>query len=138
MLKNGFSFIEILFVLIIIAILVAIAIPSYQDSITKAKRTDAKIALFDLANKLEYYYRQHHTYATATIAQQNINDVLSKKETAQGFYQLKIIAQTETTYLIQADPMLGKLKDDYCGALQLSEIGEKSISGKGDLAKCWL
>jgi prepilin-type N-terminal cleavage/methylation domain-containing protein len=42
--QNGFTLIEVMIVVVIVAILAAIAIPSYQDSIRKTRRADAKEA----------------------------------------------------------------------------------------------
>lgn len=134
---NGFSLIELLFVVVIAVLLFALAIPSYQQHITKTKRLEGKIALLDLAARLERYYAEHHSYALATIAQNANTDVLKSALSSHGFYQLAIIAQSPSTFLIQATPNFPKFQDAECGALRLNQWGEKTVTGPGKLTVCW-
>jgi type IV pilus assembly protein PilE len=126
---DGYSLVELLLVLIITGLLLTIAIPTYSHHITKIKRQDGKTALLELSLRLEAFYSENNTYATATIGQHKNTDVLQKSESPQGFYQLKILQQTNATYVIQATPIQNKFNDDSCGTLQLNELGEKSVSG---------
>ena len=52
----GFSLMELMIVVAIIAILLAIAIPSYRNYILRAHRTDATRGLQDIASREENYY----------------------------------------------------------------------------------
>lgn len=135
--KDGFSLIELLIVLFIIAVLISIAVPTYNHHLMMGKRLDGKISLLDLATRLERYYTEQHTYANATIGAHSSSDVLATPFSQQGFYRLSIINQTNTSFLIQAAPMPEKLNDKNCGALQLNQLGEKSITGSGTLVSCW-
>lgn len=59
----GFTLIEVMIVVVIVAILAAVAIPSYQDSVRKTRRADAKEALTSAAALQERYFFTHNTYA---------------------------------------------------------------------------
>ena len=62
--KQGFTLIEMLVVVLIMAILAAIALPHYQLAIDKARYTEA-IAYFDaIKNAEEMYYLMHRKYTT--------------------------------------------------------------------------
>ena len=65
--QRGFTLIELMITVAVIAILAAIAYPSYQDSIRKSRRTDAKNALTQAAANMERYYTEKNTYAVAGI-----------------------------------------------------------------------
>jgi prepilin-type N-terminal cleavage/methylation domain-containing protein len=54
--QNGFTLIELMIVVMIVGVLAAIAYPSYQDSVTKSRRADAKSALLELSVFMERLY----------------------------------------------------------------------------------
>src|ERR1700754_1788282 len=65
---RGFSLIELVIVLLIIAILAAIAIPSYRQYVIRANRVDAQRSLMDLAARQERFFYSNNAYATALKA----------------------------------------------------------------------
>src|SRR5215469_15393153 len=58
----GFTLIELMIVVGIIAVLVAIAYPSYQQHIIKTNRTAAEGCLSEYSNYMERYYTTNLTY----------------------------------------------------------------------------
>ena len=63
---RGFTLIELIIAVVIVGILAAIALPSYNNSILRANRAQAKQFLEDIANRQEQYLLDQRTY-TATI-----------------------------------------------------------------------
>src|ERR1700733_6781768 len=63
----GFSLLELLIVLGVIAILIIITYPTYTHHVIASRRNEAKIGLLQFANKLENYASLHNSYAGATL-----------------------------------------------------------------------
>jgi len=67
-LSTGFTLIEVMITVAIVAILAAIALPSYQDYVRRSKLTEAYSALADLRVKMEQYYQDNRNYGGAGAA----------------------------------------------------------------------
>jgi type IV pilus assembly protein PilE len=61
---RGITLLELMIVVVIISILTAIAYPNYREYVTRAKRTEAKAALLQIATNQERFYLQNNTYTT--------------------------------------------------------------------------
>ncbi|GAB4392493.1 MAG: type 4a pilus minor pilin PilE [Gammaproteobacteria bacterium] len=134
----GITLIELMVVIAIIGILITLAYPSYQAHVTRTHRAEGQTALMDLAARMERYFSENNTYATATIAAGASTDVLNSATTTDGWYTLSITSQTATTYAIQATPNGSQATNDTtCGALTINQLGQRGISGSGTVAECW-
>jgi type IV pilus assembly protein PilE len=60
--QKGFTLLELMIVVAIVAILAAIALPSYQDYITRSKFQEATSSLADLRVKMEQYFMDNRRY----------------------------------------------------------------------------
>lgn len=65
--QGGFTLIELLIVVAIIGILAAVAYPSYNDSVRKGKRAEARAALMNLLQQQERYLTQNNSYETFDV-----------------------------------------------------------------------
>lgn len=65
-LMQGFTLIELMITVAIIAVLAAIAVPNYTDYVTRSKFTEAHGQLADLRVKMEQYYMDNRRYSTTT------------------------------------------------------------------------
>ena len=63
---RGFTLIELMIAVAVVAILASIAYPSYMDSVRKSRRGQAKADLVELAQILERYHTNNLVYPTGT------------------------------------------------------------------------
>lgn len=131
----GFTLIEILIALAVIALLSAVALPAYQSSVRKAHRADAKTALTTGAQAMERYFTEKSKYDTATVGVAATDTVKLKSE--NGYYQLSLSGLATGTYILNAAPQ-GAQATDACGTFTLNQAGLRGVSG-GSLsaAECW-
>ena len=61
---HGMTLMELMVVVVIIGILTAIAFPNYREFVARAKRTEAKAALLQIATNQERFYLQNSTFTT--------------------------------------------------------------------------
>ena len=125
-LKNsGFTLVELLIVIAVVAILVALAYPSYQNSMSKTRRADAQGDLMEFAGIAERIYTQTNPNSYATVTLPSNTD----------FYTFSFpVAATATTFTIRATPTAIQ-SGDGCGSMNLTQTGLKTHTGT--LAGCW-
>ena len=63
--RRGFTLIEVMIVVAIVAILTMLALPSYTDYVRRGQLPEAFANLSDLRVKLEQYYQDNRAYATS-------------------------------------------------------------------------
>lgn len=121
----GFNLIELLIVIVIIGILAAIAVPSYQGSVRKSNRSDGQAVLLEAASRMERYYYTNNTYETdlTKLGYSSSSGVASP----EGHYTLEVIAATtacpiKTCYKLQATAQNNQTPD---GDLTLDSLGQK-------------
>ncbi|MBK8507289.1 MAG: prepilin-type N-terminal cleavage/methylation domain-containing protein [Candidatus Competibacteraceae bacterium] len=143
---SGFTLIELVVVVAIIGILAAIAYPSYQDSVRKSKRADAKSALLELAQWMERNYTLTNQYnrAVGDSTDQTTAQMTSKLPFNQSprdstkAYDLSVSAVTNNGFQIDATPA-GTQASDPCKTLTLTHTGAKGVAGgaMSTAAECW-
>lgn len=138
---SGFTLVELMIAVAILGILTAIAIPNYQNSITKSRRAGAKAALLDLSSFMERLYTETGCYNPGPnrLCEGNTGDdaapTLPYDKTyagSQTYYNITVVA-TDTTYTLSATPVLS---DSGCGGLTpltYSNNGQKTPTTDG----CW-
>jgi type IV pilus assembly protein PilE len=131
--SRGFTLIELLIVVAIVAILAAIALPSYQAQVAKGRRAEGKASLLAAASQMERYYTERSTYATATLGSP---PAVYPNTTEHGYYALSLTNLTASTFKLNAVPA-GVHTGDPCGTLTYTERGVKAYTGSADASMCW-
>lgn len=130
--ERGFTLIELMIVVVIVAILAAIAFPSYQRYVLRSHRVEAQSVLSEAAARQERYYSQNNAYASTAAALNMTSNV-----SALQYYGLAISNVTATTYTLTATATGGQAKDAQCLSLSLDQAGTRSNTGTGTGTTCW-
>ena len=125
--SKGFTLIEVMIVVAIIAILVALAVPAYNGYVERARRADGKSALLNLHLEQGKWRASHTTY-TGTVAD------VSSGTSPDGHYTIAITANSATAFTATATPQ-GAQSGDSCGTFTITQAGpDVSTAAK---EKCW-
>lgn len=122
--------VELMITMLIIAILAAVAYPSYQDHIRKGRRAAAQSFLLEAANRQQQYLLDARAYAVGADALTALN-LIVPPEVAQ-YYTVTITPAAPTvppTYTIVATPVAGSTQEPD-QALTLNEQANKTRGGQ--------
>jgi type IV pilus assembly protein PilE len=145
----GFTLVELMVVVLIIAILTAIAVPSYRASVLKGHRTEAKSILLDLAGREERYMGTNGVY-TNDATQLGFSTGFGNP-VGSGYYSVAtptIGAATVSSATAVATPAqfqfvataIGtQVKDTSCAKLTVDQTGTQASYDSSNNAStgCW-
>lgn len=146
--SQGFTLIEMMIIVVIVAILAGIAMNSYQNSVLKTKRKAALGALYTLVAEQEEHFINNKGYATdltnlgygATGASADpyyINDQGDGSDSSNGSYKITFASATTSAFTLTATPINSQANDTQCAALSITSSGSKSVTGSLPANDCF-
>lgn len=129
--SRGFTLIELMIVVAVVAILASVAMASYNFAVVKSRRSAAAGCLTERAQQMERFYTVRMTYQGAPDPAA-CTDVSDHYDVAfQG-------TPDATSYVILATPKGSQATaDTKCGTLSINAQGVKGKTGTGSAKDCW-
>jgi len=136
--EDAFSLVELMIVVAVLAILAAIAIPSYLGIQKRTARSEAKSNLQALSLALEGYMAENNDYGAANLYTYfttpfnhpgNLDNIAQLGNNILYEYQIRTFTSPVPSYTIQAVPRRGIVEGDL--TLWLDSNNEKGPPGAG-------
>lgn len=115
---RGFTLVELMVTVVILAILAVVALPAYRQYVTKSRRSDAFVALATIQQAQERWRANHPSYTTSLV------DLRLPAEFSGQHYALDISAATARGYTITASAIAGGLQasDTDCQVFKVEMV----------------
>lgn len=130
--QSGMTLVELMIVVVIIGILATVAYPSYRDYAARAKRTEARSALLQIATLQERVYLQNNSYTTDMTALGF--PVAGGFVTASDSYRIDVTAADSNNFTATATYLIGDAEAGKCASFSLDARGSKTSA---PLTDCW-
>jgi len=127
--ESGMTLVELMVVLLIVAVLASIALPSYRQYVLRSHRVEAKTALLNLAAAQEKYYLTNNTYAD------DIDLLGLSGVTENGWYDIEITDGDTVGFSATATATATDQQDTdtRCASFTIDSTGLKTATS----TDCW-
>ena len=132
----GFTLIELMVVLAIVAILSAIAIPAFTKQMQKSRRSEAASALSDLQLREEKWRASHATYASSLTILLGSSATATAYNNNLTYYSIAISGTSGTGFTLTATPKSTQVNDTACNPMKII-VSANSVSKTPTTNRCW-
>ena len=139
---SGFSLIELMVAVVVVAILASIAIPTYTAQILKSHRTEARSAILDLAGREERVLSVSNSYSQVpTDVGYTGTSWGTGLAVGSGYYTVVItVGNSPPSFTITATAAGGQTADSSCASFTVNQLGQQSSLNSGatdSTSTCW-
>ncbi len=128
--SSGFTLIEVVMVCAVVAVLAAVAWPSFRGHDFRAGRLDAVDALTRVQQAQEQYRNAHGLYAAELTALLG-----TSARSSQGRYAINVALQGPEAYLASATALGAQAQDPGCAVITV--LVKAGFAQVGPHAGCW-
>lgn len=126
---RGFTLVELLVVMVVVAILAAVAVPSYLDQVHRGRRAEAHEALMQLQAAQERWRSNNVSYAATAAA------LGQPTSSASGNYAISLAGASGTGYTATATAQAKQAGDKACAAITVAVANNLTTYGPSNA--CW-
>jgi type IV pilus assembly protein PilE len=148
--QRGITLIELMIVIVVLAIVVGIAVPSYRNYVLRAHRADATAALLKVRAAQERFFLQNNRYATDAelVANPNPGPGLGfNRNSEHGYFQLATgpdptPGAPPASFQVTATALGGQVQDS-CRSFSITDRGVRGATNAGGatsqtiIDNCW-
>jgi len=145
---GGFTLIELMIACVILAIIVAVALPSYNQQTQKARRSDARNALLDLAGREERYLSVSSAYTQVNANVGYGGAAWPQTVMPNGFYQVSVAVPDPAytglgpSFILTAVPVPTSVQaaDTQCAKFTVNQVGKQTAYTSANVdntTTCW-
>jgi type IV pilus assembly protein PilE len=133
--QQGFTLIELMLVVVIIAIISAVALPMYGEQVRRSSRNEARSIMMENQLWMEQRMTVNSTYLNNNVAP--VLPYTQSPKAGRAKYRMTLTNVTAGTYTLSAIPEQGV--DDKCKTFVIDQTGLRSLSGSPTLSveECW-
>jgi type IV pilus assembly protein PilE len=136
---RGFTLIELIVAMVVIAILAAIAIPNYSDYLLRSRRSDAQAFLLAVAARQQHFLVDRRAYSPSITDAPTAGGLgMAIPDAVATFYDVSFTAidnnATPPVFTVSAAPRAGQT-GDRCGTLGINQAGTRTASTGA--TRCW-
>jgi type IV pilus assembly protein PilE len=122
--NSGFTLIELMIVVVIVAILATIALPSYNNYLRRGQLTEATNNLSAFRIQMEQYYQDNYSYAAAA------GGCGAALPTPAVYFTYSCVA-TAATYTATATGVTGRLTAAFTYTIDQANVQATTAAGAG-------
>lgn len=134
--RQGFTLIELMIAMAVLAILAAVALPAFQEQIARARRVEMQAALLEDAAYMQHYYASHDAFS-GTPPPQLPWPRTPRAGAARYTISVAVPASDPASFILTAQ-RAGLTAADACGDFTYDSLGRRNVvAGSREIASCW-
>lgn len=142
--QHGFTLLEIVIAIVIVGVLTAVALPSFQGSIRKSRRAEAFAAISAVQQAQERFRSSNANYGNLNSPADAATLPNLLTTTPSGYYVITVSSETATGYTAKATAQGAQAADAGCRMMGVRLANGSLSYGSGasaldwsDPARCW-
>lgn len=143
--NRGFTLIEVMIVVAIVAILAAIALPSYNDYVTRGRIPDATSGLATKRVRMEQFFQDNRTYEASAATVPTTNECSATDSATSRFFDFDCsVPPTAVVFTLRASGKAGGPMDGFeftvnqAGARTSTVSAALQANGWAGNNSCWI
>ena len=142
-LQVGFTLLELMISVVIVAILTSIALPSFSEKIKQSRRLEARSILLENAQFMERFFTENNRYNLRADGTTVVTlPLLASPRSGSALYEISfdtVAPLSADSFKLRAVPVAGtSMENDACGTYLLSNLGvRENLNNTKASHACW-